>query len=110
MAEQHERRRLQLENYEPLPRPEEEAAQKIAAELGFASREIPASLPIDGRMYRRPTERTTQLNIAVRPALKDQFWRLAYDLRVNSGEELLVKLLDAFAEQSPRPALKVAAK
>ena len=36
------------------------------------------------------------MNIANRPKIKDRFWRLAYELDVISGENLLKRMLGAF--------------
>lgn len=98
MAEPRNRPALNLEDFEPKTKPQgdTERARQSASELGFTAREGHESMPFDGRCYRRPSPRTAQLNIATRPEIKDRFWRLAYELNVSSGEELLKRMLEAF--------------
>lgn len=98
MAEPRNRPALNLEDFEPKTKPQGDAdvARQAASELGFTAREGHEPMPFDGRRYRRPSPRTAQLNIATRPEIKDRFWRLAYELNVSSGEELLKQMLEAF--------------
>lgn len=98
MAEPRNRPALNLDDFEPKAanRSDEVAARQVASELGFTTREGHHPTPFDGRCYRRPSPRTAQLNIATRPEIKDRFWRLAYELDVASGEDLLKRMLEAF--------------
>lgn len=101
MAEPRNRPALNLDDFEPKAanRSDAGAARQAASELGFTAREGHQSMPFDGRCYRRPTPRTAQLNIATRPEIKDRFWRLAYELDVTSGEELLKRMLESFEHE-----------
>ena len=79
-------------------------AQSIGQDAGFTTRHAPAIFeqlipkPIaplfDARSLRR-SNKTAQLGIAVSPEVKDRFWRVAQKLGVQSGEEVLVALLNA---------------
>lgn len=106
MAEPRNRPALNLDDFEPKAanRNDSGAARQAASELGFTAREGHQPMPFDGRCYRRPSPRTAQLNIATRPEIKDRFWRLAYELDVASGEELLMRMLDAFIQSQPADA------
>lgn len=106
MAEPRNRPALNLDDFEPKSanRTDAGAARQAASELGFTAREGHQPMPFDGRCYRRPSPRTAQLNIATRPEIKDRFWRLAYELDVASGEELLMRMLDAFIQSQPADA------
>ena len=101
MAEPRNRPALNLDDFEPKSanRSDAGAARQAASELGFTAREGHQSMPFDGRCYRRPSPRTAQLNIATRPEIKDRFWRLAYELDVASGEELLKRMLESFERE-----------
>jgi len=101
MAEPRNRPALNLEDFEPKTKPQGNAdvARQAASELGFTAREGHQPMPFDGRCYRRPSPRTAQLNIATRPEIKDRFWRLAYELDVASGEELLKRMLESFERE-----------
>ncbi|APF36423.1 hypothetical protein BOQ54_03085 [Chelatococcus daeguensis] len=99
MAEPRNRPPLNLDAFKPTPVADPAPARQVAEELGFTTREGAVAVA-DARMYRRPTPRTAQLNVAIRPAVKERFWKLAYELEVASGEELLIRLLDAYDLQS----------
>lgn len=101
MAEPRNRPALNLEDFEPKAetRRNADAARQAASELGFTAREGHQSMPFDGRCYRRPSPRTAQLNIATRPEIKDRFWRLAYELDVASGEDLLKRMIESFERE-----------
>ncbi|WPZ34082.1 hypothetical protein T8K17_22945 [Thalassobaculum sp. OXR-137] len=101
MAEPRNRPALNLDDFEPKSANRSDAgvARQAASELGFTAREGHQPMPFDGRCYRRPSPRTAQLNIATRPEIKDRFWRLAYELDVASGEELLKRMLESFERE-----------
>lgn len=101
MAEPRNRPALNLDDFEPkaAKRSDAGAARQAASELGFTTREGHQPMQFDGRCYRRPSPRTAQLNIATRPEIKDRFWRLAYELDVASGEELLKRMLESFERE-----------
>lgn len=108
MAEPRNRPALNLDDFEPKAtgRSDAEAARQAASELGFTAREAHPPIPFDGRCYRRPSPRTAQLNIATRPEIKDRFWRLAYELDVASGEDLLKRMLAAFERELEKESAK----
>jgi hypothetical protein len=79
-----------------------ELARSIGQDAGFLTRHSPqtstssvSNPTFDARSLRR-SNRTAQLGIAVRPETKDRFWRVAQQLGVQSGEEVLEALLAAF--------------
>lgn len=97
----------EVNDFEPrASRPSETSALAHSAgqDAGFTTRHAPeimtqpkTSLPpsgFDARSLRR-SNRTAQLGIAVSPENKDRFWRVAQRLGVQSGEEVLVALLNA---------------
>ena len=97
----------EVNDFEPkAARPTEspEMARSIGQDAGFVTRHaleparaktVSVSLPFDARSLRR-SNRTAQLGIAVRPETKDRFWRVAQQLGLQSGEEVLEAVLDAF--------------
>lgn len=109
MAEPRNRPALNLDDFEPKAdnRSDAATAREAASELGFTTREAHHQpMPFDGRCYRRPSPRTAQLNIATRPEIKDRFWRLAYELDVASGEDLLKRMLAAFERELEKESAK----
>lgn len=52
----------------------------------------------DARSLRR-TGRSAQLNISIKPGTKERFWRFTQDHGFAAGEDALVVLLDAVANQ-----------
>jgi hypothetical protein len=96
----------EVSDFEPKavrPTESQEMARSIGLDAGFTARHAPDpptvkvdTLPaFDARSLRR-SNRTAQLGIAVRPETKDRFWRVAQQLGVQSGEEVLEALLNAF--------------
>ena len=79
-------------------------AHSAGQNAGFTTRHAPdvaaprdtfsSPSSFDARSLRR-SNKTAQLGIAVRPEVKDRFWRVAQKLGVQSGEEVLVALLNA---------------
>jgi hypothetical protein len=100
-----------LDNFSPLPskpRDNPEIAQLIGEDSGFTTRHGQNAPPVqntfDARSLRK-SKRTAQLGIAVRPETKDRFWKIAQDLELQSGEEVLEFLLSA-AEKNKRHATR----
>lgn len=91
--------------------------EKRATEAGFGMRTSQANKPlvsvqeqepvlkspaptgkvmvVDGRKIRK-SKKTTQLNIAVDPELKNSFWALAEELDMDSGGDILAYLIDRY--------------
>lgn len=86
--------------------------EKLAVDAGFTARHAPAkenkpvkevvkvkpAKIIDGRTIRK-SQKTTQLNIAVTPEIKNRFWQLADQLDLDSGGDILAHLIALVEEQ-----------
>ena len=83
-------------DFAPKPKSKtKQPVETVAAEAeGFTSRQAAKPKPkIDGRSL-RATGRKEQLNIAVKPETKTEFWEKAQAAGFRSGEEFLLAMLD----------------
>lgn len=83
-------------NTKPKPKPKSDPVVKheIAVAAGFTSRQNTTPKPkIDGRSL-RATGRKEQLNIAVKPETKDEFWQAAQAAGFTRGEEFLLAMME----------------
>jgi hypothetical protein len=87
-------------NFKPRSQPHATSAEPVkhtAEEAGFTTRHAaPPPAKIDGRSL-RSSNRTAQLNIAVRPETRDRFWRLAQAAGLQTGEDFLNRLMDGLS-------------
>ena len=76
------------------PKPPKKVSKKVAEEAGFTSRQSSKAEPkVDGRTL-RATGRKEQLNIAVKPETKQEFWKVAQRAGFTRGEEFLLAMME----------------
>lgn len=78
--------------------PAQDLSRAVAEEEGFTSRQTTKKPKIDGRSL-RATGRKEQLNIAVKPDTKSDFWSLAQEAGFTRGEEFLLAMMKVWSEQ-----------
>lgn len=74
--------------------------RSIAERNGFTTHHTPtpAKPLLDARSLRR-TNRTSKLNIATTEEARNRFWILAQRTGSTSGEEVLIRMMDAFERE-----------
>ena len=96
----NERAKLTFDDVEEIPktkpttkrgRADRRALTALAVEEGFTR----VHGPVDGRKL-RAKGRTAQLNFRVKPDIRERFWSLAAGQGLESGEDLLVLLMDHY--------------
>lgn len=89
-----------FENDKSVEKPKalQKVSKKVAEESGFTSRQISKVEPkIDGRTL-RATGRKEQLNIAVKPETKQEFWKVAQRAGFTRGEEFLLAMMEKWED------------
>lgn len=87
-----------------LPEADKSEIKEVAERNGFTTRHAkaaaqpaaaPATSGFDARSLRR-TNRTAKLNIATTEENRERFWKLAQQMGITSGDEVLSALMDAY--------------